>query len=185
MAHELHHIGFASVSRPTDATAAESPAAVRTVVEWLGAFGEGFAMLAAAGGPDTHPHQVGSAEERARWDRDMSRFDEDLRKLENFFLEILDGRLATPDEVRRRGLSFFGVQGPWYTVGYRMAVIVERRYGRATLVACMVDPRRLLARYNAAAAERNATGAEALALWSPRLLERIGVGRGPADGPRG
>lgn len=38
------------------------------------------------------------------------------------------------------GYSFFGVQGAWYTVGYRMAVIVERREGRPALVECMSDP---------------------------------------------
>jgi hypothetical protein len=105
----------------------------------------------------------------------MSNFNQDLRDVERFFLDIIEGRLTAPDEVRQRGFSFFGVQGPWYTVGYRMAVVVERRYGRDTLIACMVDPRRLLASYNAAAAESNAQGGEPLALWSPGLLRQIGV----------
>lgn len=175
VAHELHHIGFASVSHKPDSNDAQLSGGARSAVEWMGPFGEGFAMLAAAGGPETHPHAASPAEERARWDRDMANFNQDLRQLEEFFLDILDGRLAKEDEIRRRGLSFFGVQGPWYTVGYKMAVIVERRYGRDTLIACMADPRQLLARYNAAVAELSAQGGEPLAVWSPRLLQQIGA----------
>jgi hypothetical protein len=173
VAHELHHIGFASVSPPPDSSASRSSGRIRSALEWMGAFGEGFAMLAAAGGPDTHPHAQSPAEARERWDRDMAAFNQDLGKLQAFFLDILAGRLATPEEVRRRGFSFFGVQGPWYTVGYRMAVIIERRYGRAALIASMTDPPRLLARYNAAAGELNAAGTPPLALWSSRLLREI------------
>ena len=47
--------------------------------------GEGFAMLAAAGGPDIHPHAVSDAKERARWDHDLANFNEDLKKVESFF----------------------------------------------------------------------------------------------------
>jgi hypothetical protein len=54
-----------------------------------------------------------------------------------------------------------------------MAVIIERRYGRAALIASMTDPPRLLARYNAAAGELNAAGTPPLALWSSRLLREI------------
>jgi hypothetical protein len=56
-----------------------------------------------------------------------------------------------------------------------MATIVEKRYGRAALIECMMDPRELLARYNAAAAELNERGTEKLALWSPELLSKIGA----------
>lgn len=175
VAHELHHIGFASVSNQSDSISSQLSGGARSAVEWMGAFGEGFAMLAAAGGPDAHPHAVSPAEERARWDRDMANFNQDLRKLEELFLDIIEGRLTNENEMRQRGLSFFGVQGPWYTVGYRMAVVVERRYGRDALIACMVDPRQLLARYNAAAAELSSQGGEPLTLWSPRLLEKIGA----------
>jgi hypothetical protein len=176
VAHELHHIGFASVSHPLDSTRTQLPDGVLRAIDWLAAFGEGFAMLAAAGGPNTHPHDVSTPDERARWERDMLDFNRDLRELEAFFLEVIDGRLATDEEVRQRGFAFFAIQGPWYTVGYRMAVIVERRYGRDTLIACMADPRQLLERYNAAAAEWDSQGSEPLALWSPVLLKYIGVG---------
>lgn len=174
VAHELHHIGFASVADAWESGLAELPVNVRTAVGWMGAFGEGFAMLAAAGGLDTHPHAVSPAAERARWDRDMTNFNRDLRHLEDFFLDIIDGRLATEADVRQRAFSFFGEQGAWYTVGYRMAVVVERQYGRSVLITCMLDPRQLLARFNAAAGQLSAQRGEQLALWSPRLLQQIG-----------
>jgi hypothetical protein len=175
VAHELHHIGYGSVARDFESNLASLPARIRTAVEWMGAFGEGFAMLAAAGDSDTHPHAVSPAEERARWDRDMANFNDDLQKLEDFFLDIVDGRLTAEEDMRQRAVSFFGEQGPWYTVGYRMAAIVERRYGRATLIDCMLDPRQLLRRYNAAAAESNMERGERLVLWSNRLLQQIGA----------
>lgn len=174
VAHELHHIGYSSVKSATSGLESLSPGA-RTAVEWMGAFGEGFAMLAAAGSPDVHPHAVSPKEERARWDRDMKNVDKVLKSLETFFLDVIDGRLKTEDQINERGFSFFGTQGPWYTVGYTMAVLVEKREGRAKLIACMSDPRRLLATYNRVAAELNQKGNPTLALWSNELLTRIGA----------
>ncbi len=48
VAHELHHIGFASVDSLAEQKMKDLPANVKSAVEWMGAFGEGFAMLAAA-----------------------------------------------------------------------------------------------------------------------------------------
>jgi hypothetical protein len=90
-------------------------------------------------------------------------------------LDVIEGRLKTEDEISERAYSFFGIQGPWYTVGYKMAVVIEKREGRAELIECMSDPRRLLATYDRIAAELNAKGKEHFALWSPELLSRIGV----------
>jgi hypothetical protein len=168
VAHELHHIGLASVADEAEAALADLPAPARKAAGWMGAFGEGIAMLAAAGGPDIHPHAASPAEDRARWDRDVATFGRDLRLVEQFFLDIIDGRLAGEDAIRERGFAFFGVQGPWYTVGWKMAAVVEREYGRAALIECMLDPRRLLATYNRAA--RREKGAP---LWSPRLLKAV------------
>jgi hypothetical protein len=175
VAHELHHIGFSSVRSGFDEKLHALPVNVQPAVEWMGAFGEGFAMLAAAGSPDVHPHAVSPPQDRARWDRDMANFNQDLATLQQFFLDIVNEKFKTKEEINEKAASFFGEQGPWYTVGYKMATIVEKRYGRATLIECMIDPRELLARYNVAAAEVNQHGSEKLALWSPKLLSKIGA----------
>ena len=174
VAHELHHIGFASVAGSHATMVSDLPPRVRRVVEWMSAFGEGFAMLAAAGGPDADPHAASPPAERARWNRDLGHFGADLDSLQAFFTGILDGRLASDDDIRRAGYAFFGVQGPWYTVGYQMAVVVERRFGRPVLIACMLDPRRLLVRYNTAAADSNRVGGR-LPTWSADLLAKLGA----------
>lgn len=169
--HELHHIGLASVAGEMEAVLAGLPARARSAAEWMGSFGEGMAMLAAAGGPDVHPHAHSSPEDRARWDHDLANFGHDLQSLDRFFLDIIDGRLAGEDRIREKGFAFFGVQGPWYTVGWKMAVMVEQRYGRAALIECMLDPRRLLATYNHAVTVSKHK--QRLPLWSPRLLQTV------------
>ncbi len=103
----------------------------------------------------------------------MGRFNRDLKKVEKFFLGVLNGRLKTLEEIDRVGFSFFGEQGPWYTVGYRMAVTIERQEGRARLIEWMTDVRRLVPAYNRAAAARNATTRGKLALWSAELIGLI------------
>ena len=171
----MHHIGFSTVEHESESRYKDLPANVKETLEWMGGFGEGFAMLAAAGSPDVHPHAASSAEERERWDHDMANFNQDLKTVEKFFLDILDGRLKTEQEMNEVGSSFFGVQGPWYTVGYKIAVVIEKRYGRAVLIDCMQDPRLLILRYNAAASDINKSGKETLVLWSPELVHKIGT----------
>jgi Putative zinc dependent peptidase (DUF5700) len=72
-------------------------------------------------------------------------------------------------------MSFFGVQGPWYTVGYKMCIMVEKRFGRAALISTMLDPRKLLVLYNRAAKEQNASSKVELPLWSESMLKQIGA----------
>ena len=168
LAHELHHIGYGG-SCPAKSAAEEIkklPANVQTVVTWVGGFGEGFAMLAAAGGPDVHPHAVSGADERARWDKDVANFDEDLRKVEQFFLDILGNKL-TEDQIQKTAYSFFGVQGPWYTVGWKMSVVIEKTFGRARLIESFCDQRKLIATYNEAAAKQN------LPMWSKSIVDAL------------
>jgi hypothetical protein len=54
-----------------------------------------------------------------------------------------------------------------------MAIVVEKRFGRAELIDAMLDPRKLLVLYNRAASEQNKIGETRLPLWSSRLLEGI------------
>jgi hypothetical protein len=172
VAHELHHIGYGG-SCPSAAVAAELsklPPNASKVLDWVGAFGEGMAMLAAAGGPDVHPHQVSKPEDRQRWDRDMANFNSDLLKVDQFFRDVLEGRLKG-DEISKVAYSFFGIQGPWYTVGWKMAVTIEKSYGRARLIECFCDPRGLLPTYNQAARDHNRAWGDGLSLWSEAVIQ--------------
>jgi putative zinc-dependent peptidase DUF5700 len=174
LAHELHHIGYGS-SCPSPQTSAEIeklPKNLQTLIQVIGAFGEGFAMLAAAGGAHIHPHAVSDAKERARWDSDMANFNEDLKKVESFFLEIANNRL-TEDQIGATASSFFGIQGPWYTVGWKMAVTIEQTYGRAKLIDCFCDHRKLLETYNQAAVRHNRKSRDHLATWSAEVINAV------------
>jgi len=177
VAHELHHIGYAAACLPAYETEQfkKKPAEVRAVLEWVGAFGEGMAMLAAAGGPDIHPHAVSPALDRNRWDKDMANFNADLKKVEAFFLDVLDGRLKDEEKIREVAFSFMGIQGPWYTVGWKMAAVIEKTFGRAKLIDCLCNPVAFLAAYNEAAGKHNAATGESLALWSAPLMKRLNL----------
>jgi hypothetical protein len=175
LAHELHHVGYGTAC-PTKRTSdafSKLPQNVQTVLKYIGAFGEGFAMLAAAGGPDMHPHAVGSAADRLRWDRDVANFDHDLRTVEKFFFDLLANRL-NETQINEAVAKFFGEQGPWYTVGWKMCVLIEKTFGRRRLIEVMCDQRKLLPTYNRAAARFNRSASEQLPLWSPSLLAAIG-----------
>ncbi len=87
---------------------------------------------------------------------------------------MLEGRLTDPDDVAKAGMSFFGEQGPWYTVGWAMAATIERVFGRERLITEICDPLRRLATYNEAARKRNAAG-DSVPLWSPRLIAELGL----------
>src|SRR6266404_3225852 len=180
LAHELHHIGHDG-SCPTKQTLreiAKLPPGIQTVIGWIGSFGEGFAMLAAAGGRDIHPHAVSTPEERARWDRDMQNFNEDLKQVEKFYLDILQKRLTDKD-IENTGGEFYGVQGPWYTVGWKMSVVIEKTFGRARLIECICDQRKLLPTYNSAATIYNRRARKPLALWSSAMIEAMGKPKHP------
>ncbi|MFN2510907.1 MAG: DUF5700 domain-containing putative Zn-dependent protease [Pyrinomonadaceae bacterium] len=174
LAHELHHIGYGTVcpAKKTRDHLARLPKNVQTVLTYTRAFGEGFAMLAAAGGPNVHPHAVSDQKDRARWDKDVTDFDNDLRKVEKFFLDVLENRLSE-DQIGETVAPFYGEQGTWYTVGWRMGVIIEKVLGRRGLVAAMCDPPVLLATYNRAAARYARRSRKPPALWSRTLIEAM------------
>jgi hypothetical protein len=181
VAHELHHIGYSSIETLAQAMQKNVPPNAKPAVEWMGAFGEGFAMLAAAGGPDVDPHAASSPAEHARWDHDLANFNPDVASLQQFFLDVIEQKLAGKDKINEKAYTFFGnAQGPWYTVGYKMSVIVEKRFGRKILIECMLDPRELLSRYNEAAKQISGPGREKLVLWSAHLLQAVGARPGLA-----
>ncbi len=182
LAHELHHIGYGAAcpTKQTQDEIARMPQNVRTVVRYIGAFGEGFAMLASAGGPDVHPHAVSSAEDRARWDRDVGNFNDDLKKVEKFFLDVLAARLSD-EQINEAVSSFFGEQGAWYTVGWKMCALIEKTFGRQALIEAMCDQRKLLQVYNRAATEYNQKSSDKLPLWSPSLIEAVNKDKAAAS----
>ena len=129
---------------------------------------------AAAGGPDVHPHATDDDPATwLVWERDVASFNTDLRRLEAFFRDLLAGRL-TGEEANKRLFAFIdaeGVpQGAFYTVGWKMAAMVERARGRDALVKLLCDPRQLLAAYNELAAAHPRSDGEGLATWSPDFL---------------
>ncbi|MGB7731965.1 MAG: DUF5700 domain-containing putative Zn-dependent protease [Candidatus Acidiferrum sp.] len=171
--HECHHIGLFGLETQQEKMFAELPTTVKTAAELMGAFGEGEAVLAAIGSTDLRPHWEDDAPTRARWDSDMMHFNQDLVSLTQFFDDVLNGKLKG-DAIQEKASTFFGYQGPWYTVGYEMAALVEKRFGRKVFTDCLLDPRLLLLRYNEVATEANKNGAS-LALWPEDLLRRIYV----------
>lgn len=174
LAHELHHIGYGTVcpTKQTNTEIARLPQNMQIVLKYTRAFGEGFAMLAAAGGTNIHPHAVSDAKERARWDADMKNYDADLKRVEKFFLDVLASRLSEA-QINEQASSFYGVQGAWYTVGWKMCVVIEQAFGRRALIETMCDPRKLLATYNRAAALHNRRSREKLATWSASLVAAV------------
>ena len=168
VAHELHHIGFGTACPSADAESAKESmsAGEKSVLRWTGAFGEGFAMLAAAGGPDVHPHKASNAGEQ---DRDVASFDSDLLKVQDFFTDLLAGKLSEKEEIGT-ARSFYGIQGPWYTVGWKMAVVIEEELGRPALIDCFCDGRKLLRTFNRAAALHRKRTGENLAVWDTRVF---------------
>lgn len=174
LAHELHHIGFGTAcpSPADEARNAKLPENSQKVIKWMGAFGEGLAMLAAAGGPDIHPHAVSQADERERWNQDIANFNTDLKRVESFFLNVASGKL-TGDAENNAGFEFFGIQGPWYTVGWKMAVVIEKTEGRDKLIECFCDTRKLFRTYNEAAIRYNKKNGTKYAYWSEDLLRKV------------
>jgi len=161
IAHEMHHIGYGTACTDSGKPFPENLAKLE---KWISAFGEGFATLAAAGGLDGPPQR--KAEVRAEWEKQMPRLDANFAEVATFFEAVLDGKLAG-DAADKRAFEFFGYVGPWYTVGYRMAVVIEKTLGRDALIAAMCDHRHLLATYNRAVRQSG----ERLPLWPERLVK--------------
>ncbi len=175
LTHELHHIGSNSAcGEPTGYEQLDPDA--RNAVDWLSGFGEGLAMLAAAGGPDVDPQAHSDSEQRTTWARNLARFDEDIARLEAFFLDVAAGELSD-EERRRQGFTFINTeeapQGAFYTVGWQMAAMVEKALGREIIIRSVCDPRELLVAYNQVASASASKTGPAPSLWSEALLATL------------
>ena len=176
LAHELHHVGFAE-GCPSTPDATNAPERAR---DWLGGFGEGLAVLAAAGGPDVHPHASSPAAERAVWERDVAKWRDDFAELQRFLLDVAHDRAGTEEEIGRRGFTFIATdsipQGAFYTVGWTMGTTIERELGRPALVGVMCDRPAMLRLYNQAAERINHRDPAArMPLWSDELLSVVSM----------
>jgi hypothetical protein len=169
VAHELHHIGLASNQNDYEKRIQSLPENARKVALWMGAFGEGVAVLAAAGGLNNAPLAAYPERDQCDWNLHMERVHSDLEQVNQFFLDVIHGDLRN-DAVAHVASSFFGYRGPWYTVGYFMAATIERRLGRAALVETLTDPRNFVAKYNEAAGSRPG---ERLPVFSAEVIEAV------------
>jgi hypothetical protein len=173
IAHEFHHVGFAGVGYAKDYSEwlTKQSSARKSALTWQGAFGEGFAVLAAAGGPSPNPIAPARKQVRDAWDEGVKNLNRDMAELQRFFLDLLNDKLDAA-KAQEKAVTYYGVQGPWYTVGYHMAVSIEKEFGRERLVECFIDPRKLLALYNEAAQQINSRGGKHF-VWSDELLKKI------------
>ena len=178
VAHEAHHIGLSSLDASYEEKIKSLPEDARKAARWMGAFGEGMAVLAAAGSPDVPPMADFPERDQVLWDLEAERFGANLDDLNQFFLDTVRGDLRN-DAVAHEGGIFFGYRGPWYTVGYRMAVTIERELGRPALVATLADARDFVARYNEAAVNENAKNGGHLPLFSAEILKAVGTAPSP------
>lgn len=178
IAHELHHIGL-NAACPDPAFRHATPAQAM-LLRFLGAFGEGQAMLAAAGSPTVNAHAADDDSIQARWSRDVAHAPADIRELSRFFAAVLDGQMTSADSVQTQGYTYFGVQGPWYTVGWLMASTIEQELGRDALIASLCEPTRFIALYNDAASRVNSRDG-ALPAWDTHLVNRLIALRKTAD----
>jgi hypothetical protein len=172
VAHELHHVGLSSLEAQYERRIQALPENPRKAARWMGALGEGIAVLAAAGSPEVAPLSAYPQRDQFNWDLEMERVGAQLQDLNQFFMDTIRGDLRN-DAVAHVGFTFFGYRGPWYTVGYLMATTIEKQLGRAALVETLRDPREFLARYNEAARARNAKGGERVPLFSSEVLEAV------------
>ena len=181
LAHELHHVGVAGVCEEATKAADENVAAA---LNWLSGFGEGLAVLAAGGGPDGSAHAAGQVDLRTAWQERLDNVEADMRQLEAFLIDVAEGRTGGED-ARRRGMAFVSAegvpQGAFYSLGWFMAVVVERRLGREAVVAATCDHGRLLTDYQRIATTHPGEryGQSPLPTWSERLLRILGLGHAP------
>ena len=153
--HELHHVGLDDVYNKSDYSHLTAPA--QKMIEWTNAFGEGFAMLAAAGIIDEHPNNF-SEESKKLWDENIKNFNTDFKKIENFLLNILYENFHNDKELYNKGFELMvsnGGQGSWYTVGYKIAKVIEKTANRKVLIDCMDDLTKLYTVYNELVLEYN------------------------------
>jgi len=179
VAHELHHVGYASsCGQSATVASAPLPAPLQDLQQWLSAFGEGIATVAAAGGPTFQPRLKPDA--LAEWHRQANHLRENFDAAQAFLQSVARGEL-TDEAQQQKGMQLFGIVGPWYTVGWHMAEVIEQEMGRDAVIHAFCDQRTLLGTYNDAASRRAARTGETLPLWETGLVRVFESRETPAD----
>jgi hypothetical protein len=131
-------------------------------------------MLAAAGGPDADPQVETNARQRALWEGNIAHIGAAFDSVGALITDVLDGLVTSADSVAAHASALYGIQGPWYTVGWFMAVTIEREFSRDRLIRDLCDPRRIMRTYNEAAATHNrARPADPRPLWPVRVISEL------------
>jgi hypothetical protein len=63
-----------------------------------------------------------------------------------------------------------GGQGPWYTVGYKLAVVIEKMTDKKVLTDCMKDFTKLYLNYNKLVVQYNQKHKENLPQFSDEII---------------
>jgi len=171
--HELHHIGLDSVYDPSKYSGLETK--TQKLIEWTNAFGEGFAMLAAAGGPQNHPVPFDEQNRRV-WNENSRHVEIDFEKIQCFLIHILEGQFEDEQALIAKGMELMmnnGGQGSWYTVGWKISIIIEEIFGRQTLIDCMEDLRKLYIHYNKGVKVYNSKYGLSLPSWHDKIINRV------------
>ena len=109
---------------------------------------------------------------RETWAWNMSQVAGHFEVIDALIQDVASGRVTSPDSVMARAVTFFGDQGPWYTVGWVMGSTIEKALGRDQLVTRLCDPAALIRVYQKIIAERDQSGPK----WSPVAVAWLSKG---------
>ncbi len=171
--HELHHIGLDSVYDPKKYESLDKN--TKKLIEWTNAFGEGFAMLAAVGGPQYHPVPFDETAKEV-WDANIKNFEVDFNKIQRFLFHIIDGHFEDEKTLMNKGMELMmnnGGRGSWYTVGWKISVIIEEILGRKALINCMEDLRKFYKNFNKAVVFYNQKYGSQWPSWDEKIVSRF------------
>jgi hypothetical protein len=101
VAHELHHIGLSSLDAQYERQIQPPPEGARKAARWMGAFGEGIAVLAAAGSPAVPPLSAYPQRDQIDWDLEMESVGAQLQDLNQFFIDTIRGDLRNDGSCRQ------------------------------------------------------------------------------------
>ncbi|MBL5982074.1 hypothetical protein NAAC61_08655 [Petrotoga sp. 8T1HF07.NaAc.6.1] len=91
-------------------------------------------------------------------------------------LKILNEEFPDNEELYKEGFELMtnnGGQGSWYTVGWKVSVVIEKVEGKERLLECMSDLTKLYSTYNEAVITYNKKYNEELKSWSQKIIDAL------------